>query len=45
VEPGKEVSEPTAADDEMLRAKMSELGRIDLEKRMIHSHVDEQAVA
>ena len=32
-------------DGETLRGKVSELGKIDPEKRMIYAHVDEQAVA
>jgi type VI secretion system protein VasG len=32
-------------DGETLRVKVSELGKIDPEKRMIYAHVDEQAVA
>jgi type VI secretion system protein VasG len=45
MEPARAASERTAADDETLRARLSELHRIDAEKRMIHAHVDEQAVA
>ncbi len=44
VEPAQPASDP-AADGEALRAKVSELGRIEPEKRMIYAHVDEQSVA
>jgi type VI secretion system protein VasG len=44
-EPPKADEPPAPPDGEALRAKVSELGRIIPEKRMIYAHVDEQAVA
>jgi type VI secretion system protein VasG len=43
-QPPKEAGEQVA-DDEALRARVGELGKINPEKRMIYAHVDEQAVA
>jgi type VI secretion system protein VasG len=44
-QPTKEAGERVAADDETLRARMGELGKIAPEKRLIYAHVDEQAIA
>ena len=44
-DPGAKPEAESRPDGETLRGKVSELGKIDPEKRMIYAHVDEQAVA
>jgi type VI secretion system protein VasG len=40
-----DAGERIAGDDDTLRARVRDLGKIDPEKRMIHADVDEQAIA
>jgi type VI secretion system protein VasG len=44
-DPGAKPEAKSRPDGETLRGKVSELGKINPEKRMIYAHVDEQAVA
>ena len=44
-DPGAKPKAKSRPDDETLRGKVGELGKINPEKRMIYAHVDEQAVA
>jgi type VI secretion system protein VasG len=44
-DPGAKPKAKSRPDDEILRGKVGELGKINPEKRMIYAHVDEQAVA